>query len=332
MSDFWHGKRVLVTGAAGFIGSHLVEALLEQGAAVRAFVRYTSRADTGLLRLLSAEMQESIDVVAGDLRDPHAVEQAVAGCEYVFHLGALIAIPYSYVHPVETASTNVTGTINVLTACRTHGVKRLIHTSTSEVYGTALRIPIDESHPLQPQSPYSASKIGADALVESYYRSFDLPAIIVRPFNTYGPRQSARAVIPTIITQALTQPVVRLGNLDARRDFTYARDTVSGFLAAAVADESSLGRAYNLGMGKDISIGELANEVIRQVNPNISVEIDKARLRPTKSEVMRLISDNRLAKEALGWEPKYTFATGLGETIAWIERHLHLFRVGKYEV
>ena len=224
------------------------------------------------------------------------------------------------------------GTVNVLTACHTHNVTRLIHTSTSEVYGTALRVPIDEEHPLQPQSPYSASKIGADALVESFFRSFDLPAIIVRPFNTYGPRQSARAVIPTIITQALTKSVIRLGNLEARRDFTFVKDTVDGFIKAATASNETLGRAYNLGVGDDISIGELVDEIVHQVGREVTVEIDQQRLRPEKSEVMRLLSDNSLAHEKLGWQPQTSWEEGLRQTIAWIDANLGLFRVGQYEV
>ncbi len=328
----WTQKKVLVTGAAGFIGSHLVEELAERGATVRAFVRYTSRAEIGHLRLLPKVLRDGLEIVMGDLRDPHAVEQAVREVDYVFHLGALIAIPYSYVHPVDTAATNVMGTMNVLTACQTHNVTRLMHTSTSEVYGTALRVPIDEEHPLQPQSPYSASKIGADALVESFYRSFDLPTITVRPFNTYGPRQSARAVIPTIITQALTSDVIRLGNLDARRDFTFVKDTVDGFLKAADAPESALGRAYNLGVGDDISIGELVEEIVRQIGRDVTVEIDQQRLRPQKSEVMRLLSDNSLAREKLGWQPQTSWSEGLRQTIAWVDEHLSTFRVGRYEI
>ncbi len=224
----WSGKRVLVTGAGGFIGSHLTEALARAGATVRAFVRYNSRGDAGLLRQLPADVLSELDIVAGDLRDGAAVARAVAGCEVVFHLGAIISIPYSYQHPLETAETNFMGTLAVLLACREQGVGRLVHTSTSEVYGTAQFTPMDESHPLQGQSPYSASKIGADKLVESFYRSYDLPAVTVRPFNTYGPRQSARAVIPTIITQALTSDCIQLGSLTTRRDFTYVGDTVSG--------------------------------------------------------------------------------------------------------
>ena len=327
----WNGRRVLVTGAGGFIGSQLTEALVRGGATVRAFVRYNSRGDSGLLRQLPDGIGRELDVVAGDLRDPAAVAGAVAGTEIVFHLGAIISIPYSYKHPYETAETNFMGTLNVLEACRAHGVARLVHTSTSEVYGTAQFTPMDESHPLQGQSPYSASKIGADKLVESYYRSFNLPAVTVRPFNTYGPRQSARAVIPTIITQALTGDCIRLGNLAARRDFTYVRDTVSGFLRAADAPDV-VGQEVNLGTGQDIAIGELAERIIARVGRPVTVAAESERLRPEKSEVMRLLSDNGLARRALGWEPVYSLDEGLGETIEWIAGHLDFYRVGRYEI
>ena len=327
----WNGRRVLVTGAGGFIGSQLTEALVRGGATVRAFVRYNSRGDSGLLRQLPDGIGRELDVVAGDLRDPAAVAGAVAGTEIAFHLGAIISIPYSYKHPYETAETNFMGTLNVLEACRAHGVARLVHTSTSEVYGTAQFTPMDESHPLQGQSPYSASKIGADKLVESYYRSFNLPAVTVRPFNTYGPRQSARAVIPTIITQALTGDCIRLGNLAARRDFTYVRDTVSGFLRAADAPDV-VGQEVNLGTGQDIAIGELAERIIARVGRPVTVAAESERLRPEKSEVMRLLSDNGLARRALGWEPVYSLDEGLGETIEWIAGHLDFYRVGRYEI
>jgi dTDP-glucose 4,6-dehydratase len=327
----WTGRRVLVTGAGGFIGSQLTETLVRNGANVRAFVRYNSRGDAGLLRQLPANVVRELDVTAGDLRDTAAIDQAVAGVDIVFHLGAIISIPYSYKHPMETAETNFMGTLNVLLACRTHGVERLVHTSTSEVYGTAQFTPMDESHPLQGQSPYSASKIGADKLVESFYRSYNLPAVTVRPFNTYGPRQSARAVIPTIITQALTGDCIRLGNLDARRDFTYVRDTVSGFLRAADAPEV-LGQEVNLGTGADIAVGELAEQIIRLVGRPVTIAVESERLRPEKSEVMRLLSDNGLARRVLGWEPVYSLDEGLRETIAWIADHLDFYHVGRYEI
>jgi NAD dependent epimerase/dehydratase len=324
------GKQVLVTGAGGFIGSHLVETLVKRGARVRAFVRYNSRSEAGFLRQLDPSDLSQVEIVAGDLRDEDALRKAIKGCQTVFHLGALISIPYSYVHPVEVASSNITGTLNVLMACRDLGVERLVHTSTSEVYGTARIVPINENHPLQGQSPYSASKIGADKLAESFYCAFDLPVITVRPFNTFGPRQSARAVIPTIITQALTLDTVLLGNLDTTRDFTYVSDTVAGFLCAAQS-EKGLGETFNLGTGREIRIGELAEQVIKLVGRKVSIKIDEQRLRPEKSEVLRLISDNTRAREVLGWSPEVSFESGLKQTIDWIRAHLNLYKVGKYE-
>jgi NAD dependent epimerase/dehydratase len=331
MTENWMGRRVLVTGAGGFIGSHLVEYLVEAGANVRAFVRYNSRADSGLLRQLPPTLLNEVEIVAGDLCDPQAVAQAVAGCRVVFHLGAIISIPYSYLHPTETVATNVMGTLNVLNACRQHGVARLVHTSTSEVYGTARQVPMSEAHPLQGQSPYSASKIGADKLVESFYCSYGLPVVTVRPFNTYGPRQSARAVIPTIITQALTQPQVKLGNLAARRDFTYISDTVHGFVRAALAPDVT-GQVFNLGFGDDVTIGTLADKIITQVGRDVPVVTDKQRLRPEKSEVQRLHSDNRRARHGLAWQPRVGLDEGLGRTIAWIGEHLEAYRLGRYEI
>jgi NAD dependent epimerase/dehydratase len=331
MTNPWQGRQVLVTGAGGFIASHLVEALLEQGARVRAFVRYNSRGDPGLLRMLPAAVFNQIELIAGDLRDLPAVQQAVFGVSHVFHLGALIAIPYSYVHPVEVVETNVTGTLNVLLACRESGVERLVHTSTSEVYGTALRVPIDENHPLQGQSPYSASKIGADKLAESFYRAFDVPVATLRPFNTYGPRQSARAVIPTIITQALTADVVRLGNLDARRDMTYVSDTVQGFLAVAQA-QGVEGETFNLGTGTEVRIGELAEMILSIVGRPVRIQVEEVRLRPEKSEVQRLLADNSLARQRLGWQPQVSLQAGLERSVDWIRRHLDLYRPDEYQV
>jgi NAD dependent epimerase/dehydratase len=330
-SNFWKDKPVLVTGAGGFIASHLVQALLARGARVRAFVRYNSRGDPGLLRLLPKEDFERLEVVAGDLRDLPAMQQASQGMELVFHLGALIAIPYSYLHPAEVVETNVIGTLNVLLAGRQAGVGRIVHTSTSEVYGTALRVPIDEGHPLQGQSPYSASKIGADKLAESFYRSFDLPLVTLRPFNTYGPRQSARAVIPTIISQALTQDVIRLGNLQALRDLTYVSDTVAGFLKAGETPGVE-GDTFNLGSGQEVSVGDLARQILAQVGREAHIEVDPARLRPEKSEVERLLSDNRLAGERLGWQPQVSLQEGLGRTIAWVRDHLDFYDPGLYQV
>jgi NAD dependent epimerase/dehydratase len=330
MNNFWKDRQVLVTGAGGFIGSHLVEALLARGANVRAFVRYTSRKDPGLLRHLSPEDFSKLEVIAGDLRDERAVRQAVKGCQVVFHLGALISIPYSYVHPGEVASTNLMGTLNVLTACLDQGVERLVHTSTSEVYGTARQVPITEDHPLQGQSPYSASKIGADKLAESFFCTYELPVVTVRPFNTFGPRQSARAVIPTIITQALAQDTIRLGSLTTLRDFTYVADTVQGFLLAAERAHVE-GQVFNLGTGREISIGDLAQKIIRMLDRPVEITLDSQRLRPEASEVLRLISDNSLAIQNLSWKPNYTLEEGLERTIEWIREHLDLYRIGKYE-
>jgi dTDP-glucose 4,6-dehydratase len=307
-----------------------VEHLALEGAHVRAFVRYNSRGDPGLLRLLPQDLTSRVELIAGELRDAHAIQQAVRGCEIVFHLGALISIPYSYLHPAEVGETNFMGTMNVLLACREYGVKRLIHTSTSEVYGTALHVPIDENHPLQGQSPYSASKIGADKLAESFYCAYGLPITTVRPFNTFGPRQSARAVIPAIITQALTQSTIRLGNLDARRDFTYVDDTINGFLSAAQVVGTE-GKTFNLGTGREVRIGELAQTVIEKVSRPVKIVVDSERLRPEKSEVQRLLSDNSLAKNLLGWQPVVPFEQGLEQTIAWISSHLDLYRPGRYE-
>jgi len=329
MRSFFEGKPILVTGAGGFIGCALVESLVDAGAHVRAFLRYTSRAETGLLKTLPIPIRNNIELVFGDLRDPDAVEKAAAGVDLIFHLGALISIPYSYVHPVEVVQSNVIGTLNVLQACRKHGCK-LVHTSTSEVYGSAQYVPIDEDHPLQGQSPYSASKIGADKLVESFYRSFDVQAVTIRPFNTYGPGQSARAVIPTIITQALAQDEIHLGNLDAKRDFTYVSDTAMGFLKAAQTP-SVVGETFNLGSGAEISIGELAHLIIEIIGRPVKIIVDQERLRPKKSEVTRLLSDNTKAREILGWEPQVGFREGLSRSIEWIRAHMDWYRIGEYE-
>jgi dTDP-glucose 4,6-dehydratase len=326
----WHNKKVLVTGAGGFIGSHLVEKLVEQGAQVRAFVRYNSRADPGLLKFTDPDVRAAVELVGGDLRDEDAVRQAVRSCQIVLHLGALISIPYSYHHPVEVAQTNLLGTLNILLACRDLGVERLVHTSTSEVYGTARQTPISEAHPLQGQSPYSASKIGADKLAESFFSAYNLPVVTIRPFNTYGPRQSARAVIPTIITQALTQPVIKLGNLNTTRDFTFVQDTVNGFLLGAQAPGVE-GQTINLGTGFEIRIGELVEKIVARVNRPVQVEVDTGRLRPAASEVFRLISDNSLARQSLGWQPEIDLDQGLEQTIQWIRHNLDQYRVGVYE-
>lgn len=331
MKNFWKEKSVLVTGAGGFIGSHLVAALLARSARVRVFVRYTSRQDIGLLGDLSPKDFAKLDVISGDLRDEHAIRNAVRGCQLVFHLGALISIPYSYRHPVEVASTNFMGSLNILTACLDMGVERLVHTSTSEVYGTAKQVPITESHPLQGQSPYSASKIGADMLAESFYCTYNLPVVTVRPFNTFGPRQSARAIIPAIITQALANDTVQLGNLDTTRDFTYVDDTIRGFLMAAEA-QGAEGQIFNLGTGKEISIRDLAHRIIFLLGKPIEVLSTAERMRPESSEVLRLLSDNSLAYQCLGWKPEFSLEQGLEATIAWIRKHLDRYRIGVYEI
>lgn len=331
MEKFWAKKKVLVTGAGGFIGSHLVERLVNAGASVRAFIRYNSRADPGLLRMASPETVSKLELIGGDLRDLDAVRKAIEGCEYVFHLGALISIPYSYLHPAEVAESNFMGTLNVLMACRDFGVQRLIHTSTSEVYGTALTPMINESHPLQGQSPYSASKIGADKMAESFYCAYELPVVTVRPFNTYGPRQSARAVIPTIITQAIAKNTIRLGSLSTIRDFTYVDDTVNGFLCAAMAKDVE-GCTFNLGTGEAISIGDLSERIIQKVGTHVKIEMDTSRFRPQKSEVRRLLSDNSLARERLDWKPVVSLDAGLEKTISWIRENLDRYRVGIYEL
>jgi dTDP-glucose 4,6-dehydratase len=326
-----HPPSILVTGAGGFIGSHLVETLAARGDRVRAFVRYNGRGDAGLLRDLPEEARARVEIVFGDLRDSHAVREAARGVDTIFHLGALIAIPYSYVHPRETIETNVIGTLNVLEAARVHGVRRVVHTSTSEVYGTARFVPITEDHPLQGQSPYSASKIGADKLVESFYLSFGLPVVTVRPFNTYGPRQSARAVIPTIITQALTRSVVRLGDLRPTRDLNFVSDTVAGFLAAAERDQA-VGQVINLANNDEISVGELAEKIIALIGRSVTIEVDESRLRPESSEVFRLHGDNRLARELLGWTPQVDLDEGLRRTVEWIARHLDRYDPSRYQV
>lgn len=323
-NTFWTGRHVLVTGAGGFIGSHLVETLVGLGAQVRAFVRYNSRNDPGLLKMLPADVLANVEIIPGDLRDLTALKTAMRATSHVFHLGALIAIPYSYVHPAEVVEANIIGAMNMLLAAREQGVERLVHTSTSEVYGTALRVPIDETHPLQGQSPYSASKIGADKLAESFYLSYGLPVVTLRPFNTFGPRQSARAVIPALITQAISQTTIQLGNLDARRDFTYVSDTVNGFLKIAQTPGVE-GQTINLGTGQEIRIGDLVKLVLALVDHPVEIVIDPARLRPEKSEVQRLISDNRLALQKLGWSPQVSFEDGLQKTFEWIKAHLSLY-------
>jgi NAD dependent epimerase/dehydratase len=327
----WSGVKVVVTGAGGFIASHLVEHLVREGAHVRAFVRYNSRNDPGMLKWISPEAFAQIEILQGDLRDNEAVRNAVRDMDTVFHLGALIAIPYSYVNPREVFDVNIMGTLNVLMAARDLGTRRVIHTSTSEVYGTAQYVPIDEKHPLQGQSPYSASKISADRIAESFYRAFEVPVVTLRPFNTFGPRQSMRAVIPTIIVQALTRDEVKLGSLEPSRDFTFVEDTVSGFLKAAEA-EGVLGDEVNLGNDNTIRIGDLANKIFDIVGKTPKIVTDPQRIRPGKSEVMRLWASNEKAKRMIGWEPHISLDQGLRITVEWIAAHLNLYQPDQYTV
>ncbi len=325
----WTEKRVLVTGAGGFIGSHLTERLVDHGADLRAFVRYNSRNDPGLLRLLQKERFDRVRILMGDLRDADAVRRAVRDVDIVFHLGSLIAIPYSYAHPRETVETNVLGALNVFGAARDAGVEKVVHTSTSEVYGTARYVPIDESHPLQGQSPYSASKIGADKIAESFYRSFDVPIATIRPFNAYGPRQSARAVIPTIITQALVQGRVALGATHTTRDYTYIDDLVRAFLLVAESP-GTVGETVNIGSNYEISIGAVAEKIAALMEKDIEIVTENERLRPEKSEVGRLWCDNTRARRLLGWSPAVSLDEGLLRTIAWFREHPGLYRPNHY--
>jgi dTDP-glucose 4,6-dehydratase len=322
-------SRVLVTGAGGFIGGHLTAQLVSQGARVRAFVRYNSRGDRGTLDWLDPAVASEIEMVSGELRDVESVGRAVEGVDAIFHLGALIAIPYSYVNPRDFFEVNVLGSLNVAQAALREGVQRVVYASTSEVYGTARTVPITEDHPLEPQSPYAASKVSADKLMDSFHRSFELPVTIVRPFNTYGPRQSARAIVPTIISQALSGGPLKLGSLEPRRDLTFVDDTTAGFIAAAQADRA-VGRTVQLGTGADVSIGELVELVGEIVGRSLTIEHDAQRVRPAGSEVMRLISSPALAGELLGWEPAVTLREGLALTAEWIEANLARFRIGQY--
>ncbi|MFD4944906.1 SDR family NAD(P)-dependent oxidoreductase [Streptomyces sp. NPDC058239] len=332
MSINWHGRTVLVTGAEGFIGSTLVDLLVERGAKVRAMVHYKPYAEKGFLARYLNDPHSPVEMIAGDVRDAGRVMDAVAGCDTVFHLAALIGIPYSYDSPGAYVQTNVVGTENVAEACRRHAVRRLLHTSTSEVYGTALTAPIDESHPLQPQSPYSASKIGADMMALSHWHAFELPVTVVRPFNTYGPRQSARAVIPTILAQLHAGATeIRLGSLTPTRDFTYVTDTAAGFLALAECDRA-LGESVNLGTGREISVGDLATALIAASGREARVVVDPVRLRPVGSEVERLLSDNSRAREWAGWEPQVSLTEGLRRTSQWVADHIHLFAAERYQV
>lgn len=324
-------ERVLVTGAAGFIGSHLVERLVREGFGVRAFVHYNSTNYWAHLEKLPRDVLDHVEVIAGDLADGFMVDHAVEGCALVFHLGALIGIPYSYLAPTAYVATNITGTVNVLQACRRHGVRRLMHTSTSEVYGTAQYVPIDERHPLVGQSPYSASKIAADQLADSYWRSFRTPVVVVRPFNTYGPRQSARAVIPTIIAQALRGNDIKLGSTDTVRDLTYVEDTAAGFLAAARADAVD-GEVINLGTGDAVTIADLVASVSKILGKPLRVVTDPARVRPAASEVGRLISNNTKAQTLLGWTPRIGLDEGLKKTVDAIAASIGEYKTEIYNV
>jgi NAD dependent epimerase/dehydratase len=328
---YWQGRKVLVTGAGGFIGSHLTERLVALGAKVKAFVRYNSRNDWGLIEILPSHVKGKIEVIMGDLRDSETIGGVMKDVDMVLHLGALIAIPYSYIHPREVVETNIMGTLNILNAAKEYKIKRIIHTSTSEVYGTAQYVPIDEKHPLQGQSPYSASKIGADKLAESFHRSYDLPVTTLRPFNTYGPRQSARAVIPTIITQALAQDEVVLGSLWPTRDLSYVDDVVEGFIKASES-ERSIGEVINIGSGLEISINDLANRIISLIGKKVRMVLDPKRIRPPKSEVERLIADNSKAKELLDWEPTVSLDEGLRRTIDWFSKFQNRYRPDIYNI
>lgn len=324
--------KVLVTGADGFIGSHLTEELVKKGYEVKAFALYNSFNTWGWLDTLPKEIMKNVDVFCGDVRDPNGVKTAMKGVDEVFHLAALIAIPFSYHSPDSYVDTNIKGTLNVLQAARDLGTQKVIVTSTSEVYGTAQYVPIDEKHPFQGQSPYSATKIGADRLAESFYRSFNTPVAIARPFNTFGPRQSARAVIPTIISQLLAgKEEIKLGSLTPTRDFNYVKDTVAGFIAIAES-EKTVGQEINIATQQEISIGQLANEIISQINPKAKIVCDEQRLRPEKSEVNRLLGCNRKIKELTDWKPRYTFAEGIAETIAWMRSNQRYYKPDIYNL
>ena len=325
-------KKVLVTGADGFIGSHLTETLVERGYDVRAFTFYNSFNTWGWLDFLPDEIKKEIEILPGDIRDPNGVRNAMTGIESVFHLAALIAIPFSYHSPDSYVDTNIKGTLNVLQAARGLGTDKVLITSTSEVYGSAKYVPIDESHPFQGQSPYSATKIGADRLAESFYRSFSLPVSIVRPFNTYGPRQSARAVIPSIISQLLTgTKELRLGSLTPTRDFNYVKDTVNGFIEIEKS-EKTIGEEINIASQTEISIGELAAELIRQINPQASIICEQERMRPQKSEVNRLLGSNKKLKELTDWNQEYSLSFGLKKTIDWMEKNQDKYKTGIYNL
>lgn len=325
-------KKILVTGSDGFIGSHLTEELVKEGYQVKAFVYYNSFNTWGWLDTLPSDVMKNVEIFQGDVRDPNGVKEAMKGTAAVFHLAALIAIPFSYHSPDTYVDTNIKGTLNILQAAREQDLERVLVTSTSEVYGTAQYVPMDEKHPFQGQSPYSATKIGADRLAESFYRSFQLPVSIVRPFNTFGPRQSARAVIPTIITQLLAgKEKIHLGSLTPTRDFNYVKDTVNGFIKI-YESEKTIGEEINIATQHEISIGELAEELIRQINPNAKIVCDEERLRPEKSEVNRLLGSNKKIKELTDWKPVYSFEEGLSETISFFKDNMDKYKPDIYNI
>lgn len=326
------GKKVLITGSEGFIGSHLTERLVEKGAEVTALVQYNSFNNWGWIDSFDKNIKDSIKVVTGDIREYDGIKRIIKGQEVVFHLAALIAIPYSYLSPMAYVRTNVEGTTNVLEACRDYGVEKIVHTSTSETYGSALYVPIDEKHPMQGQSPYSASKIGADKIAESYYKSFNLPVATIRPFNTYGPRQSARAVIPTVISQIISgKSQISLGSMTPTRDFNYVKDTVEAFIKVAES-EKAIGEVLNASSNYEISIYNLVKKIIELLNKNIEIICDEERIRPENSEVNRLWGDNTKIKELTGWVPRYSLDKGLLETINWIKNNIEYFKTDIYNV
>lgn len=326
------GKKVLVTGSEGFIGSHLTEQLVELGAEVTALVQYNSFNNWGWIDTFSDDIKKYINVVTGDIREYDGISKIIKGQDVVFHLAALIAIPYSYLSPMAYVRTNVEGTTNVLEACREYNIEKIVHTSTSETYGTALYVPIDEKHPLQGQSPYSASKIGADKIAESFQKSFEMPIATIRPFNTYGPRQSARAVIPTIISQILSgKTEIKLGSLTPTRDFNYVKDTAEAFIKIAESDKT-IGEVINASTNNEISIGELVNKIIKLSGKNVNVICDNDRIRPENSEVNRLWGDNKKIRKLTEWEPRYSLSDGLSQTIQWIENNMKYFKTDIYNV
>ncbi|MFT5871847.1 MAG: NAD dependent epimerase/dehydratase [Clostridium sp.] len=328
----WQGKKVLITGAEGFIGSHLTERLVELGADVTALAQYNSFNNWGWIDTFDKKTRESIKVVTGDIREYDGMKRILKGQEVVFHLAALIAIPYSYLSPMAYVRTNIEGTTNVLEACREYGVEKIVHTSTSETYGTALYVPIDEKHPMQGQSPYSASKIGADKMAESYYKSFNMPIATIRPFNTYGPRQSARAVIPTIISQILAgKTEIKLGSLTPTRDFNFVKDTAEAFIKVAES-ERTIGEVINAGSNYEITIGDTVKKIVNIIGKDVKILCDDERIRPENSEVNRLWADNTKIKELTGWKPNYTIDSGLCATVEWIKNNMQYFKTDIYNV